>query len=115
MKQNNIWPAYADLMTSLFFVMLILFVLSFVMFKKNNKDYIDLQEILKENEALSIAKDSLTTSLDKLKKIVEIDSALVKLDDRYFRYNKDCKRHELKVDIQFNQNQSDLNAAYLRK
>jgi outer membrane protein OmpA-like peptidoglycan-associated protein len=88
--------------------MLVLFVLSFVLFKNNSKDLKD------KNEELSFIKDSLTTSLEKLKRIVEIDSALAKLNNEYFVYNEKCKRHELKADIQFRFNKYDLNDTYLQ-
>lgn len=99
-KSNLIWLGYADLMTSLFFVMLVMFVVAFT-------KYIDLSnkvegvkeqigELEVENKQLIEQKNRLRVSQEKFKKINEITTALDKMsDESYFRFNKACKRHEL--------------------
>jgi hypothetical protein len=106
---NNFWPSYSDLMTSLFFIMLVLFVLSFGLFHKKTS------ELRTNNIKLHQATDSLKTTYNKLLKICEIDTALQMLDPNYFVYNSYCKRHELKIDIMFEPDDWDLTLPKYRK
>ncbi|WP_018477672.1 OmpA family protein [Pontibacter roseus] len=94
-KENRdfFWPSYVDLMTVLFLVMLVLFVLSFKMF----------QDKALENQS-TLAR--LEVELEEKKKLDEIKSALARLDERYFQYNERHKRHELLVDVLFAQSSS---------
>jgi outer membrane protein OmpA-like peptidoglycan-associated protein len=71
-------------MTSLFIVMLVLFVLSYKLFKD------------KENELL--------VQIEQLNKIREIEAALKGLEGKYFRFDPVNKRHELKVQTKFDPN-----------
>lgn len=85
MKSNvdsNFWPSYSDLLTTLFFVMLILFVLSFSLFEKSKQE-------IKEK------RDSLQVKVEQYEKVQEIQKAISKLDTSYFYFNKECRRHEL--------------------
>lgn len=88
-KSNFFWASYADLMTSLFFIMLVLFVLTIAMMKrqaKANKEQIDM--------------------------INNIQKSIEKLDTTYFSYQKDYKRFSLKKQIQFGEAESIINAEY---
>ncbi|WP_066839262.1 hypothetical protein [Rufibacter ruber] len=91
-KENRdfFWPSYVDLMTVLFLIMLVLFVLSFKMF--TDKD--------SENRR-NIAR--LQVEVQEKRKLDEIKAALSRLDGRYFQYNEKYKRHELLVDVLFPQ------------
>lgn len=71
-------------MTSLFIVMLVLFVLSYKMFQDN--------------------EDKLQVQLRQLRKIQEIEAALKGLEGKYFRFDPENKRHELKVQTRFDPN-----------
>lgn len=84
MKQDNkdfFWPSYVDLMTALFIVMLVLFVLSYKLFQDKQSE--------------------LLVQVAQLRKIQEIELALKGLEGRYFRFDPVNKRHELKVDVTF--------------
>jgi hypothetical protein len=83
-KRDFFWPSYVDLMTSLFIVMLVLFVLSYKMFQDN--------------------EDKLKVQLQQLRKIQEIEAALKGLEGKYFRFDPVNKRHELKVQTKFDPN-----------
>jgi hypothetical protein len=83
------WPSYVDLMTSLFVIVLVLFVLSYYNFNQKKKE--------------------LEVNAEKFKRIQQIDSALAKLDRRYFSYDPKNKRHKLKVDVNFMKNSEDIN------
>ncbi|AKD04351.1 OmpA family protein [Pontibacter korlensis] len=91
-KENRdfFWPSYVDLMTVLFLVMLVLFVLSFKLFQ--DKDQENRQNIAR-----------LQVEVQEKRKLDEIKAALARLDDEYFQYNKQYKRHELLVDVLFEQ------------
>lgn len=77
MKKNNkdyFWLGFSDLMTSLFFVMLILFVL---------------------------VVSTMRYQLAEYEKIEEIKKAINNLNPKYFKYDAKNKRHELKVNVLF--------------
>jgi len=94
-SRDFFWPSYVDLMTVLFLVMLVLFVLSFKMF----------QDKARENQH-TLAR--LEVELEEKKKLDEIKEALAKLDERYFQYNEKHKRHELLVDVLFAQSSAEI-------
>lgn len=77
-KANFFWASYADLMTSLFFIMLVLFVLTVVLMKKQAR-----------------------ATEEELKNIKEIENSVANLPDEYFEYQPGYKRHSLKKQIQF--------------
>ncbi|MBG6062933.1 outer membrane protein OmpA-like peptidoglycan-associated protein [Flavobacterium sp. CG_9.1] len=88
-KTNFFWASYADLMTSLFFIMLVLFVLTVVMMKRQSK-----------------------ATEEQLKKIVEIQNSVKELDTKYFSYQEEYKRFTLKEQIQFDPANSKIKDEY---
>jgi len=76
-KKDFFWLSYSDLMTSLFFVMLVLFVLVYSM-------------------QSSIIKD-LATAKEELDRIKEIEKAVNNIDKRYFTYDSLNKKHILNI------------------
>ena len=95
-EDDFFWPGLADLMTALFAVMLVLFVLSFKLFKD--------KEVHLKTYASSYAK------------IKELEVALKRLDDsEYFDYQEDNKRYELKVPVFFDQWESEIKPEYRKK
>jgi hypothetical protein len=85
-KQTNFfWASYADLMTSLFFIMLVLFVLVIAMMKRQQA----------------------ATEL-QLRRIKEIQSAVRELPPAYFAYDSVYKRFSLKQNIEFVINKDEL-------
>lgn len=82
MKTNNnnfFWPSYTDLMTSLFFIMLVLYVLTYLKLSYQQK-----------------------VTEEQLGKIKEIQSAVKELPRDYFSYDPICKRFSLVQNIEFN-------------
>lgn len=77
-ESSFFWTSYTDLMTSLFFVMLALYVLTVAILRK--------KQIATEKE---------------LQKIREVQEATQKLPPKYFKYEKSFKRYTLKEQIQF--------------
>lgn len=77
-KQDYFWLSYSDLITSLFFIMLVLYVLTFV--------------------KLSNQKNA---SEQQLKKIQEIQTAVKSLPSQYFTYDEKYGRYSLSRNINF--------------
>lgn len=84
-KESFFWTSYSDLMTSLFFVMLVLFVLTIALLHRKMVDV--------ENE-----KKATQAQLDK---ISEIEEAVNRIDTTYFDYNDIYKKHVLKIRVNF--------------
>jgi hypothetical protein len=72
------WPSFTDLMTSLFFIMLVLYILTFL--KLTNQQKVTEQQ---------------------LKKIKEIQAAVKELPQKYFQYDSLFKRFSLVQNIEF--------------
>ncbi len=77
-KTNFFWASYADLMTSLFFIMLVLFVLVITMMKRQQH-----------------------ATEQQLRKIIEIQSAVKELPKDYFAYDSIYKRFSLIENVEF--------------
>ena len=90
--KSYFWASYADLMTSLFFVMLMLFVVAIV--------------ALNHQRIQEIGRRQATEK--QLHKIKEIEIATQNLDSTYFEYKNEYKKHRLKVDIQFPRGEADI-------
>lgn len=87
-KESFFWTSYSDLMTSLFFVMLVLFVLVIALLHKK------------------ISEQAL--KLEEFEKIEEIKQSLNNIDSTYFAYNPDYKKHILKIRVNFPTGKSDI-------
>ncbi|RPD46278.1 hypothetical protein DNI29_14850 [Hymenobacter sediminis] len=100
-RQSNdfFWPSYVDLMTSLFVVMLVLFVYSFKLFKD------------REGE-LKKANGELKVKAAELEQITKIRNSLQQLEGRYFRYDPANERHELLVPVQFKAGRDEIQDSY---
>ena len=91
MSKNNkdyFWLSYADLMTSLFFIMLVLFVLVF--------------------SIMQFQQNQMLLKLTEYEKIEEIKKAINNLNPEYFKYDPVNKRHELRVDVLFSSGSSNI-------
>lgn len=98
-SKSFFWASYADLMTSLFFVMLMLFVVAVVELNKKN---VELQTT---NTNIEIEKDKLEAQLLKAQ---EIENATMGLESEYFEYKKEYKKHKLTIDVSFPTGESDI-------
>ena len=72
------WPSFTDLMTSLFFIMLVLYVLTYVK--------MEIQQHATE---------------EQLKKIQQIQASVKALDTNLFKYDKIIKRFTLRKNVEF--------------
>lgn len=91
-KESFFWTSYSDLMTNLFFVMLMLFVLAIALLR---------------SEVINIWRTELATK-EELRKINEIREAIQSIDKTYFEYNDLYKKHILKTKIRFNVGSSNM-------
>lgn len=98
-NKSFFWASYADLMTSLFFVMLMLFVVAVVELNKKNS------ELQNTNTTIEIEKEKLQAQLDKAQ---EIENATMGLESEYFEYKSEYKKHKLTIDVSFPTGESDI-------
>ncbi|MDD2475320.1 MAG: hypothetical protein PHI32_05355 [Dysgonamonadaceae bacterium] len=84
-REAYFWTSYSDLMTSLFFVMLVLFVLTIT---------------LLHTRIVASEKERAATQ-SQLDKISEIEESVNRIDSNYFDYNDIYKKHILKIRVNF--------------
>ena len=94
-KSGFFWVSFADLMTSLFFVMLVLYVITFVILQTE----------------LSKAGSSVVL----VNKMEKIQKALQSLDKKYFEFDNINKRYKLKTDAQFKPGSNNITDIPLSK
>lgn len=83
------WPSYVDVMTNLFAVTLVLFVVSFFLFRKKTKDL----EVMKQEYI----------------RIQEMNQAIRQLDSNsFFRYNEEYKKHILTLQPEYKINEFEI-------
>lgn len=86
-KESFFWTSYSDLMTSMFFVMLVLFVL-----------------------AIGLLHRKVVATEAQLEKIRKLEASISKIDTDYFEYNEEYKRHTLKnISVKFEERSSNIN------
>jgi hypothetical protein len=89
MKKSSIfWVGYSDLMTSLFFVMLVLYIVTFVILNSKSQE--------------------LTAQAEQLEKIKNVEKALSDLDPRYFEFDDVNKRYRMSIDASFRGDSPDI-------
>ena len=92
-RNNTFWLSYSDLMTSLFFIMLVLFIVCVVKMKGINAQ-LDKEVNAKE---------------EQLRKIEELNNSIKEIDNKYFAYDEQFKRHTLKdIEVSFNTYSSNI-------
>ena len=92
-KKDSFWLSYSDLMTSLFFIMLVLFIVSIVKMKGINAEL---------NRTANATKK-------QLEKIEELNNSIKEIDNKYFKYDEQFKRHTLRdIDVSFNTYSSNI-------
>lgn len=92
-KESFFWTSYSDLMTSLFIIMLVLFVLVIVLLHKRM-------------EATIIEKEQIEKVLEDIKKV---EASTRDLEGKYFSYNKEYEKFILNIDCQFPVREYDIN------
>ena len=99
-KESFFWTSYSDLMTSMFFIMLVLFVVTVALLHK------EMVKIGEEREVMRIERD---VTLAQINKIKEIQEATKTIDTTYFRFDENFKRHTLRnIEVSFKTYSSDI-------
>ena len=99
-KESFFWTSYSDLMTSMFFIMLVLFVVTVALLHK------EMLKIGEEREAMRIERD---VTLAQINKIKEIQEATKTIDTTYFRFDENFKRHTLRnIEVSFKTYSPDI-------
>lgn len=91
-RESFFWTSYSDMMTSLFFIMLTLFVLAIALLHR---------------EVVQIGKDKEATEAE-LQKINEIRTAVQSIDSTYFLYDPSYKKHILKTKVKFQRGSANI-------
>lgn len=91
-KESYFWTSYSDLMTNLFFVMLMLFVLTIAILRRQ---MVRIEEERRATQA----------QLDKIK---ELEESIKNIDTTYFEYNSEYKTHILKTQVKFDRQKADI-------
>ena len=86
-KESFFWTSYSDLMTSLFFVMLVLFILVIVLLHKR----------MEATEA-------------QLEEIKKVEQSTKDLSTDYFVYRPEYKKYVLKIQVRYPTGESNLNS-----
>ena len=84
-KESYFWTSYSDLMTNLFFVMLMLFVLTIAILRRQ---MVRIEEERRATQA-------------QLDKIRELEESIKNIDTVYFAYNAEYKTHILKTEVKY--------------
>lgn len=84
-KESFFWTSYSDLMTSLFFVMLVLFILVIVLLHKR-----------------------MEATEDQLKEIKKVEESTKDLSKDYFEYRADYKKYVLTIRVRYPAGKSEL-------
>lgn len=118
-KRSHFWASYADLMTSLFFLMVVLFIISIVELKQIDATPLEVKELKAERDSLLnlnsrmvLRQKQYNEELDSMRylanatqahidKINEINDATKNLSPDYFVYDSENKKHKLKFDVKF--------------
>lgn len=88
-KSSFFWVSFSDLMVSLFFIMLVLFIL-----------------------AIGYMQNIIRITQDKINKIEEIQESTRQLPEEFFSYQPNYKRYKLNKQIQFPVGRSEIQSEY---
>ena len=118
-KKSHFWASYADLMTSLFFLMVILFIICIVELKNIGITPEELARLRFELDSVKTVNSSLGLRLERtnvhldsmtywvnatqeqIDKVNEINGATENLDPVFFVYDSLHKKHKLNFDVKF--------------
>ena len=98
-KESFFWTSYSDLMTSLFFVMLLLFALTILLL--HNK-MVELEHVIEDCTKVKNATE------EQLRKITELERSIQNINTDFFDYNDEYKTHILKTEVYFQPRSSKI-------
>ena len=96
-NNSSFWPSYVDIMSTLFAIMLVLFIVSFSRFK------IKEGELLENNQKLQLL-------LENYESLISIYSTVGSIDEtKYFGYNETYLKHMFQINVEYQTKQYDIN------
>jgi outer membrane protein OmpA-like peptidoglycan-associated protein len=98
-RKSLFWTSYSDLMSSLFFTLLVLFVVA----------------IIAMGLALKKANDLQIATQNEINKIRNIENSIQNINKTWFEYNEQYKKHILKIDVSFPRGKADITHIPLEK
>lgn len=125
-RRSFFWASYADLMTSLFFLMVVLFVVAIVELKKIGITPYEVEILKQERDSLLILNSVMfkqqkqyCEELDSMRflanatqahidKINEINDATKNLNNLYFEYDSIYKKHKLNFNVKFKRDDDNI-------
>lgn len=116
-KESFFWTSYSDLMTSLFFIMLVLFILVIVVLHKRVEI---VKQHLGEGLRTEAIIDSLKYKLEKtnnelkitriqFEELKKVESSTKDLSRNYFTYRPKYKKYVLNIAVRYPTGESDIN------
>ena len=117
---GSFWLSYSDLMTSMFFIMLVLFIVCLI---KVSIGYKQLQNSIDKGNNTEFLVDSLGRKIslleneivklrvfkNKYEEILSIYKAVDNIDPEYFEFNKEYLKHIFKIQVTYQIGQFSLN------
>ena len=91
-KQPSFWASYSDMMSNLFFIMLVLFVLVLA---------------LLSSRVVQISTIAISTA-NQLKILEEIEKSTDNIDSVYFEYKPEFKKHVVTIKVNFDTDSSSI-------
>lgn len=118
-KSSLFWTSYSDLMTSLFFTLLVLFIVGIIVMGQALKKANDYQTVIQSKydtiRAMEKKANALIATQNEINKIRAIENSIQNINRTWFEYNSEYKKHILKIDVSFPVGQSDITDISLAK
>lgn len=116
---SSFWLSYSDLMTSMFFIMLVLFIVCIL---KVSLSYKELEKSIQSDRDKDGMVDSLRKHIglldseivklkvfkDKYEEIISIYKAVDNIDPEYFEFNEQYLKHIFKIQVTYQTGQFSL-------
>lgn len=111
-KTDSFWLSYSDLMTSLFFIMLVLFIVCIIKMKGVQKTLAEnLENTKTEKEQIEIEKEQITIEIERLQNVLKLEDQFKELSEfSSLRYDEEHKTFIAKEfeGIEIFQSESDV-------
>lgn len=109
-KESFFWTSYSDLMTSLFFIMLVLFILVVVLLhKKMESDRQRLNDLVNVEETLTDLRNRLEATQQQIDAIKDVENSTRDLNSsNLFKYRADYKKYVLNISVAYPKGGSDI-------
>ncbi|MDE6577938.1 MAG: hypothetical protein K2J82_06880 [Muribaculaceae bacterium] len=103
------WLSYSDLMTSMFFLMFILFIVGVVRFSSLKTQLKPFEKYIAVIEQQKEEIQRLTAFKDKYEEIMAIYKAVDNIDPEYFEFNKEYLKHIFRIQVTYQTGKYKLN------